>query len=128
MRKCADVIRNIAIVMDKSGNLILDLTFNFALKIIEYSEMLIANKKFDMANQLYRCGTAIGSHVSEAQSAESKADFIHKMKIGDKESEETMYRLRLCKYSKNYPPCDDLITDLVVVKKVLGKIISSSKK
>jgi len=90
--------------MEKPQNIILELTFEFALKIIEYSELLISQRKFVMADQLYRCGTAIGSHVSEAQSAESNADFIHKMKIGDKESEETMYRLRLCKFSKNYPP------------------------
>jgi four helix bundle protein len=114
--------------MQNSGNVILDLTFGFALKIIEYSEMLSSQRKFVMADQLYRCGTAIGSHISEAQSAESKADFIHKCKIGDKEGEETMYRLRLCKHSKNYPPCDDLINDLVVIKKILGKIISSSRR
>jgi four helix bundle protein len=115
-------------VQMKSENLILELTFQFALKIIEYSELLIAQRKYSMADQLYRCGTAIGSHVSEAQSAESNADFIHKFKIGDKEAEETMYRLRLCNHSKNYPPCDNLINDLIVIKKVIGKIISSSKK
>ncbi len=81
-----------------------------------------------MANQLYRCGTSIGSNVKEAQSAESKADFIHKMKIADKEAEETEYRLQLCKNSKNYPECDQLIEDLKNIKRIIGKIISSSRK
>ena len=109
-------------------NLIVDLTFTFALKIIEYTELLESKRKYIMANQLYRCGTSIGSNVKEAQSAESKADFIHKMKIADKESEETEYRLQLCKYSKNYPECNQLAEDLIIIKKILGKIISSSKK
>jgi len=109
-------------------NLIVDVTFAFALKIIEYTELLESQKKYTMANQLYRCGTSIGSNVKESQSAESKADFIHKLKIADKEGEETEYRLLLCKHSKNYPVCDQLIGDLVVIKKILGKIISTSKK
>ena len=112
----------------ESQNLIVDLTFNFALKIIEYSELLASQRKFIMADQLCRCGTSIGSQVSEAQSPESRKDFIHKFKIADKEAEETLYRLRLCKHSKNYPECDDLLSEIVVIKRVIGKIISSSKK
>lgn len=112
----------------KSQNVILELTFNFALKIIVYSELLASERKFIMANQLYRCGTSIGSQVSEAQSPESRADFIHKLKIADKEAEETLYRLRLCKHSKGYPQCDDLLNEIVVIKRIIGKIISSSRK
>jgi len=103
--------------MDESKNVILELTFNFALKIIEYSELLEAQRKFTMANQLYRCGTAIGSHASEAQSAESKADFIHKFKIPDKEAEEAIYRLRLCKHSKNYLLAMDFLRRYLLLKK-----------
>lgn len=109
-------------------NLIVDVTFAFALKIIEYTELLESKRRYIMANQLYRCCTSIGANVKESQSAESRADFIHKLKIADKEGEETEYHLLLCKHSKNYPECDQLIGDLVVIKKILGKIISSSKK
>lgn len=112
----------------KPQNIILELTFNFALKIIVYSELLASERKFIMANQLYRCGTSIGSQVSEAQSPESRADFIHKFKIADKEAEETLYRLRLCKNSKGYPECEDLLSEIVVIKRIIGKIISSSRK
>ncbi|CAN5500903.1 hypothetical protein BH11BAC1_BH11BAC1_12190 [soil metagenome] len=114
--------------MYKSDNFILEFTFQFALKIIKYSESLAGSGKYIMANQLYRCGTSIGSQVSEAQSPESRADFIHKLKIADKEAEETLYRLRLCKHSNGYPDCDDLLQDIVIIKKVIGKIISSSKR
>ena len=113
---------------ETSNNLILDLTFSFALKIIDYSELLQSQRRFVMADQLFRCGTSIGSNVSEAQNPESNNDFIHKLKIADKEAEETIYRLRLCRHAKNYPPCDEMINDVIVIKKVIGKIISTSKK
>lgn len=53
-------------------NLILKLTFEFAVKTVEYTEQLEAKKKFNMANQLFRSGTSVGANVNEAQSAESK--------------------------------------------------------
>lgn len=114
--------------MEKSDNFILDFTFNFSLKIIAYAQLLSDQRKYVMSDQLFRCGTSIGSQVSEAQSPESKKDFIHKFKIAVKEAEETLYRLRLCKYSNGFPECDDLLNDIVIIKKVIGKIISSSKK
>ncbi|WP_245893560.1 four helix bundle protein [Polaribacter butkevichii] len=45
----------------------------------------------------------MGANVHEAQNAESKADFIHKIKIATKELEETKYWLVLCERSKTYP-------------------------
>lgn len=68
-----------------------------------YTEQLNNEKKYVIAKQLLRCGTSIGANIWEAQNAESKADFIHKMKISAKESEETKYWLLLCKHSENYP-------------------------
>lgn len=108
-------------------NLILKLTFEFSLKGIEYTELLEQNKKYNMANQLFRSATSIGANVREAQSAESKKDFIHKMKVADKEAQETMYWLMLCEANKNYSKDETLTKDLNVIMKVLGKIIISSK-
>ena len=79
--------------MDSKPNLIVDLTFDFSLKVIYFSEVLESKKKFNMANQLFRCGTSIGANVREAQGAESKADFRHKVKVAYKEAEETEYWL-----------------------------------
>jgi len=77
--------------MSEKPNLIVDLTFNFSLKIISFTEILESKKKFNMANQLFKSGTSIGANVSEAQGAESKNDFKHKCKIAYKEAEETEY-------------------------------------
>ncbi|MCF6213276.1 MAG: four helix bundle protein [Flavobacteriaceae bacterium] len=109
-------------------NLIVDLTIQFALNIIEYCELLETNKKFVIARQLLKSGTSIGANVHESQNAESKADFIHKLKIAAKEADETTYWLFLCERSKNYPFNKALKPKLESIIKVLSKIISSSKK
>lgn len=72
-------------------NLILKLTFEFALEIIKYSEKLDQQKKYIIAKQIIRSGTSIGANTKEAQNAESKKDFIHKLKIALKETDETEY-------------------------------------
>lgn len=84
-------------------------------------------KKYNLSNQLFRSGTSIGANINESQHAESKADFIHKLKISTKEAEETKYWLLLCQHSKNYPNCDNLIIQIESIIKVLSKIISTSK-
>lgn len=110
-----------------SENVILEKSFRFALKIIDYSELLELNKKFVIAKQILKAGTSIGANVREAQSAESKADFVHKLKIADKEANELEYWLQLCKMAENYPDPILLETELLEIKKILSKIISSSK-
>ncbi|WP_016777305.1 four helix bundle protein [Anaerophaga thermohalophila] len=62
-------------------NLIIKLTLEFSLEIIEYSELLEEKRKYVIARQLLKAGTSIGANAREAQNAESKADFLHKMKI-----------------------------------------------
>ncbi|WP_295655349.1 four helix bundle protein [uncultured Mucilaginibacter sp.] len=113
--------------MNDKPNLIVDLTFKFALNIIEFTEELESRRKFNMANQLFKCGTSIGANIREAQGAESKTDFVHKCKIAYKEAEESEYWLQLCQFSKNYPFEEALLIEVENIKKVLGKIISTSK-
>ncbi|MEP2026051.1 MAG: four helix bundle protein [Reichenbachiella sp.] len=62
-------------------NIVVDLTFQFALGIISFAEKLESEKKYVIARQILKPGTSIGANVREAQNAESKADFIHKLKI-----------------------------------------------
>ena len=62
-------------------NIIVAKTFDFALEIIDFSEVFFNMNRFSLANQIFKAGTAIGANVREAQNAESKSDFIHKMKI-----------------------------------------------
>ena len=113
--------------MEIRENIILQLTFEFALDIIDYSEELQENKKYVIANQLLKSGTSIGANVREAQNAESKADFIHKFKVAAKEIEETLYWLELCKHSKSYPPVDGLKKKLDNIARIVNKIIITSK-
>jgi four helix bundle protein len=108
-------------------NLIVNLSFQFALSIIEFSEELEASRKYIIARQILKSGTSVGANVREAQNAESQADFIHKLKIALKEADETEYWLLLCKESKNYPNCDSLIEQLQSIKRVLNKIVSTTK-
>ena len=109
-------------------NPILKLSFDFSLMIIAYCERLEVEKKYIISRQLLKSGTSIGANAMEAQNAESKVDFIHKMKIAAKEAEESQYRLWLCEYSDYYQDCTQLQNKLEEINKVLGKIISTSKK
>lgn len=84
-------------------NEILELSVQFALEIIKFTEELESRRKFVIANQLLKSGTSVGANIFEAQSAESRADFIHKFKIADKEAKETEYWLLLVKNLKPIP-------------------------
>lgn len=108
-------------------NPIIKLTFEFALSMIDFSEKLNKNNHYVVSKQILRSGTSIGANVREAQNGESKADFIHKMKIALKEADETEYWLMLCKYSQHLPDTDAYILKLREIIKVLNKIIATSK-
>ena len=109
-------------------NIILQKTIQFSLRIITYAEQLEQDRKYIIARQLLKSATSIGANIHEAQHAESKIDFIHKCKIAAKEAEETNYWLILCKASNNYPACNVLLEELEIIQKLIGKIISTSKK
>ena|SRR5258708_32844136 len=80
---------------DDKENLMVKLTFEFALDIIEFSELLESKRKFVVARQILKSGTSIGANVREAQNGESKNDFIHKLKIAAK---KPMKRNTFCFY------------------------------
>jgi len=66
------------------------------LRTIKLYQYLSHDKKeFVLSKQILRSGTFIGAMVREAQNAESKADFIHKLAIAQKECDETIYWLEL---------------------------------
>ena len=108
-------------------NEILELSFEFALDIIIFTELLEEHKKYVISRQLLKSGTSIGANVRESQNSESKADFIHKLKIAAKEAEETEYWLLLCQHSPSYPYNPELMTKLISIKKLLSSIISKMK-
>lgn len=108
-------------------NLIVRKAIEFSLKIIRYTEVLEQNRKFVIAKQLLRSATSIGANVCEAQNAESKADFVHKMKIASKEASETLYWLILCERSDSYHFDVQIRNDVDEIIRILSKIISTSK-
>ena len=110
------------------NNPILKLSFDFSLLAIDYCELLDVNKKFVVSRQLLKAATSIGANSFEAQNAESKADFIHKIKIAAKEADETQYWLILCDYASNYPGCKNLLGKLEEIQKVLNKIIGTARR
>lgn len=108
-------------------NVILRLTFNFAVEIVKYTEGLQKNRKFVIGDQLLKPGTSIGANVKESQNAVSKRDFIHKIKIALKEVDATVYWLFICNEVESYPSTDNLINQPTAISKVLTKIVSTTR-
>ena len=76
----------------------MDKSFGFAVRIVNLYRFLSDNKKeFILSKQVLRSGTAIGALYREAEHAESKQDYIHKLSIAQKECNETIYWLDLLK-------------------------------
>ena len=110
------------------SNPILKMTFGFSLMVLDFCDVLDEMRKYTISRQVLKSGTSIGANAMEAQNAESKADFIHKIKIAAKEADETQYWLMLCSFSKKYPECDFLLLRLEEIQKVLNKILGTAKK
>lgn len=108
-------------------NIILNKSIDFSIDIISYCEILEEKRKYVIANQLLKSGTSIGANIHEAQNVESKADFIHKMKIAAKEIEETKYWLILCEKANSYPFNENLKQKIKEISLIIYKIIASSK-
>ena len=101
------------------------------MKIISLVRYLNEEKKeYVIAKQILRSGTSIGANVSEAQYAQSEADFISKNSIALKEAAETHYWLRLLKTSGllSENEADKFILKCVELERILNAIVRSSKK
>jgi TIGR02436 family protein len=107
--------------------------FYFALRIIRLCRFL--NEKYSpensiLAKQLLRSGTSIGANVKQAQSGQSRSDFVHKISTALKEARESNYRLRLLEAGEFAPEekLSDIIKESGEIKRILAAIIVSSKK
>ena len=76
-------------------NKLVDLSFEFAKSIVNLVDNIKAPKSSYMIDQLARSGTSVGANIHEAQYAHSKADFIAKLEIALKETNEASYWLKL---------------------------------
>jgi four helix bundle protein len=111
----------------KRENVIVKMTEDFSVKMIQFHFEVKKAGVESMSDQLFRSGTSVGANVREAQNAESKRDFIHKMKIAAKEADETEYWLQLCERSPLLPDPGILKQEITSIHKVLTKIISTCK-
>ena len=75
-------------------NIVKDKSFDFAIRIVKLYQYLTTEKnEYILSKQLLRSGTSVGAMVRESEHAQSKADFIHKLSIAQKESNEILYWL-----------------------------------
>jgi len=112
----------------KKNNIIEQKSFEFALRIVDLSKLLVNEKEFVISKQLLKSGTSIGANVNESISAVSKKDFINKLSIAVKEARETKYWLRLLQESNliklNFT---ETLYDVEELIKILSSIIKTSK-
>jgi len=110
------------------NNPLLKLSFEFSILILGYCDSLDQHKKYAISRQLIRSGTSIGANAMEAQNAESKADFIHKIKIAAKEADETQYWITLCEYASGYPDTKIIEFKLIELQKIINAILGTAKR
>ena len=106
-------------------------SFAFAVSIVGlYKRLRVEKKESVLSKQLLRSGTAIGALVREAEQAESKADFVHKLAIALKEANETEYWLALLHETSYLEPdaFSAIHRDVVEILKLLTSIIKSGKR
>ncbi len=111
-------------------NIVKDKSFRFAVRIVRLYQYLCDEKKeFVLSKQLLRCGTSVGAMVREAEHAETKADFKHKMSIAQKEINETLYWLELLKETGylTLEQFKSIHKDAVEIIKLITSIIKSVK-
>ena len=112
-------------------NIIIDKSFEFAVRIVNLYKYLSSDEKeYVLSKQLLRSGTSIGANISEAQHAQSMADFASKMNIALKEATETDYWLRLLsrtgylndlQFESIHKDIDELISVLTAICKTSNK-------
>ena len=100
------------------------LSEDFAVKIMGL-EKFLRTKMHErvVSHQICKSGTSIGANISESTYAESTLDYIHKLKISQKECNETLYWLRVL-YRSNYLE-ENLYNELYSDAETLMKIINS---
>ncbi len=106
-------------------------TFRFAVRIINLCKFLKKKHgEYIISQQILRSGTAIGALVREAEFAESRLDFRHKLNIGLKEANESVYWLELLEASGfiTRKMFESIITDATEILKMLVSSIKTLKK
>lgn len=111
------------------SSVIMDKTFEFAVNTLSFCKTKSSQRlEYHIYKQLLRSGTSIGANVREAHNAESKADFIHKLGIAQKEADETIYWLDLiCATNGDSEELKILKSQAEEILKIIRSIIITSK-
>ena len=112
-------------------NIIKYKSFSFAVKGINlYKSLVKDHNEYVLSKQILKSSTSIGANIREAQNAESKADFVHKLAIAQKECDESIYWLELLKETDyiSKPEFDELSKDANELLRIIRSIIITTKK
>lgn len=105
------------------------MSYAFALRIVKCYRFLCEEKnEYVISKQLLKSGTSIGANIREALQAESRTDFVHKLRISLKESSETEYWLELLRDSGYIEVrlADSMLEDCRRITRILISIIKST--
>lgn len=111
-------------------NIVKEKSLDFAVRIVKLAQYLSAEKKeFILSKQIMRSGTSVGAMVRESEHAESKADFIHKLSIAQKEINETIYWLELLMKTDylDHNEYSSINADAIEIIKLITSIIVSTR-
>ena len=116
---------------DRSPTDIQQRTFEFAKRVVKLVDKLPRTlAATEIGRQMLRSGTSVGANAQEADAAESRSDFIHKLSIALKEARETRYWLALVDSTilSNNPEVQALIQESTELTKILFTIIANARK
>ena len=103
-------------------------SFDFAIRTVNLYKYLTKSKNETvLSKQLLRCGTSIGANISEAQKAQTKADFNSKMNIALKEANETQYWLKLL-YRTDYITEKEYNSIIEDIKEIVSILVAICRK
>lgn len=111
-------------------NVVKNKSFTFALRIVRLYQFLCDEKKeYVLSKQLLRSGTSVGALIREAEHAETKRDFIHKISIAQKEINEAIYWIELLKETDylTVEQFNSINNDAVELIKLITSIVKSTK-
>jgi four helix bundle protein len=114
-----------------SKNILTEKSFSFAIRIVKLYQFLNETKKeYVLSKQILRSGTSIWANIRESRNAESDMDFIHKLWISQKETDETLYWIELL-YQTEYITEEQYLsmhTDAEELLKIIRSTILTKKK
>ena len=111
-------------------NIILNKSYDFAVLTVDTYKILRKKKEFVLSKQLLRSGASVGANIRESANTQSKADFVHKLFISQKECDETIYWLELLHHTDylSKHEFENIHKEANEILKIAKSIIISTKR